>query len=119
MQIRTDLNIGGGRNIGVAQYTIDGNAGELVGVSGQASRPGTVNAPTNSIFDTIQTGNNPRTLDSEYKILSELATKLTPSSKGVVNLYSELAVCVSCNGVIDQFRQRFPGVTVNVFTGKP
>lgn len=119
VQIRTDLNIGGGRNIGVAQYTIDGNAGELVGVSGQASRPGTVNAPTNSIFNTIQTGNNPRTLDSEYKILSELATKLTSSSKGVVNLYSELPVCASCNGVIDQFRQRFPGVTVNVITGKP
>lgn len=119
VQIRADLSIGGGRNIAVAQYTIDGNAGELVGVSGQASRPGTVNAPKNSIFDTIQTGNNPRTLDSEYKILSELATKLTSSSKGVVNLYSELPVCASCNGVIDQFRQRFPGVTVNVITGKP
>lgn len=90
----------------------------MIGVSGKAAHPGAVNAPEIPIFDTIKTGSNPRTLDSEYKILSELATKLTPSSKGTVNLYSELPVCVSCNNVINQFMERFPGVKVNVVTGK-
>jgi filamentous hemagglutinin len=117
-QIREKLNVGAGRNIAVAQYSIDGENNELIGISGQALRPGTVGMPPEQIFDTIQTGNNPRTLDSEYKILSDLATKLTPSSQGVVNLYSELPVCVSCSGVISQFEQKFPGVKVNVTTGK-
>ncbi|WP_075255793.1 two-partner secretion domain-containing protein [Herbaspirillum camelliae] len=118
-EIRAELNIGGGRNVAVAQYSIDGATGELVGVSGQAARPGTVDAPAQQIFETIQTGNNSRTLDSEYKILSYLATKLNSASQGVVNLYSELPVCVSCSGVIDQFRQKFPNIVLNVTTGKP
>jgi len=117
-QVRADLNIGGGRNIAVAQYSIDGTTGELVGVSGQASRPGTVDAPAQQIFETIQTGNNPRTFDSEYKILSYLATKLNSASQGVVNLYSEIPVCVSCSGVIDQFRQKFPNIIVNITVGR-
>lgn len=119
VQVRSELNIGSGRNIAVAEYSIDGQSAELVGVSGLAKRPGTVDVPEKQVFDTIQTGNNPRTMDSEYKILSSLADKLTPSSQGVVNIYSELPVCVSCSGVISQFQQRFPGVIVNVKTGKP
>ncbi|WP_370868279.1 deaminase domain-containing protein [Pseudomonas sp. MWU12-2311] len=35
-----------------------------------------------------------------------------------MNLYSELPVCVSCSGVISQVEQKFPGVKVNVTTGK-
>ncbi|MGY2292074.1 hemagglutinin repeat-containing protein [Pseudomonas sp. SDO528_S397] len=119
LQVRSELNIGSGRNIAVAEYSIDGQSAELVGVSGLAKRPGTVDVPKTQVFDTIQTGNNPRTMDSEYKILSSLADKLTPSSQGVVNIYSELPVCVSCSGVISQFQQRFPGVIVKVETGKP
>ncbi|QAX84764.1 filamentous hemagglutinin [Pseudomonas sp. DTU12.3] len=119
VQVRSQLNIGSGRNIAVAEYSIDGRSAELVGVSGLAKRPGTVDVPEKQVFDTIQTGNNPRTMDSEYKILSNLADKLTPSSQGVVNIYSELPICVSCSGVISQFQQRFPGVIVNVETGKP
>jgi hypothetical protein len=118
-KIRCALKIGKGRNVAVAQYSIEGQSGELIGVSGKASRPGTVDAPANQIFDTIKTGNNPRTLDAEYKILSNLAEILNSSSRGVVNLYSELPVCVSCDGVIGQFQQRFPGVVVNVTTGTP
>lgn len=119
VQVRSELNIGSGRNIAVAEYSIDGRSAELVGVSGLAKRPGTVDVPEKQVFETIQTGNNPRTMDSEYKILSHLADKLTPSSQGVVNIYSELPVCVSCSGVISQFQQRFPGVVVKVETGRP
>lgn len=119
VQVRSELKIGSGRNIAVAEYSIDGQSAELVGVSGLAKHPGTVDVPEKQVFDTIQTVNNPRTMDSEYKILSSLADKLTPSSQGVVNIYSELPVCVSCSGVISQFQQRFPGVIVNVETGQP
>jgi len=119
VQVCSELNIGSGRNIAVAEYSIDGQSAELVGVSGLAKRPGTVDVPEKQVFDTIQTGNNTRAIDSEYKILSSLADKLTPSSQGVVNIYSELPVCVSCSGVISQFQQRFPSVIVNVEIGNP
>lgn len=118
-ELRQSLNVGGGRNLAVAQFEIDGATGELVGVSGQAARPGTVPSPTNRIFDTIQTGNNPRTLDAENKVLEQLAQQLNSTSRGVVNLHSELPVCVSCSNVITQFQKKFPGVVVNVTTGKP
>jgi len=118
-ELRQSLNVGGGRNLAVAQFEIDGATGELVGVSGQAARAGSVPSPTKHVFDTIQTGNNPRTLDAENKILEQLATQLKPTSQGVVNLHSELPVCVSCSSVITQFQQKFPAIVVNVTTGKP
>lgn len=57
MQVRSELNIGSGRNIAVAEYSIDGQSAELVGASGLAKRPGTVDVPEKQVFDTIQTGN--------------------------------------------------------------
>jgi len=91
----------------------------IVGVSGQATRPGTVPVPSDPVFETVQTGNNPRTFDAENKILENLAKQLGPDSKGVVYLHSELDICVSCSGVISQFQQKFPNITVIITTGRP
>jgi hypothetical protein len=86
--IRGNLDIGQKRNIAFAEFSIDGKAGELIGVSGKANRPGTVGIPENPRFETITTGNNPRTLDSEVKILENLSAQLSPGAKGTINLFS-------------------------------
>jgi hypothetical protein len=117
--LRQELGVGGGRNLAVAQYEIDGATGELVGVSGKAARPGTVPTPSDHVFETIQTGNNPRLFDAENKILEHLSGQLQPTSQGVIRLHSGLDVCVSCNSVIQQFQQKFPGIRIIVTTGKP
>ena len=42
--VRDALNVGSRRNVAVADYRIDGQSGRLASVSGQATRPGTVDA---------------------------------------------------------------------------
>ncbi|MFE7854099.1 polymorphic toxin-type HINT domain-containing protein [Streptomyces sp. NPDC057403] len=111
---RADPNnqVGGRRNIAVAQYDVDGGTGQLIGVSGSHPNPGSVGMPKNPIFDP-----SGRDSDSEWQVLEHLAKGLTPRSSGTVNLYSERDVCPSCQSVIRQFQERFPGVTINVTTG--
>ncbi|QXI31217.1 deaminase domain-containing protein [Pseudomonas vanderleydeniana] len=118
-EIRKQYELYPNRNVAVARFTIDGKSSELIGISGARERAGTVSAPVIKIFDTVRTGDNSRELDSEYKILSAMAADMTASSKGAVALYSELRLCVSCDGVVEQFRQRFPDVVVDVTTGRP
>ncbi|MFQ6397557.1 deaminase domain-containing protein [Nocardia sp. KC 131] len=44
----------------------------------------------------------------------------TPDSKGAIDLYTENEPCPACDNVIEQFRQRFPGVKLNVtYTNVP
>ena len=59
-----------------------------------------------------------RANDTEVKILESLADRLRPDSAGVVNLYTERPPCASCLDVIRQFREAFPGVTLNVTFGR-
>ncbi len=116
-QIRQEFSVGSKRNIAFAEYEVNGKKGELIGVSGNAERVGTVGVPENRIFDTITTGNNPRTLDSEVKILESLASKLSQQASGKVYLFSELPFCISCAGVIEQFKKRFPNIDVIIDHG--
>ncbi|WP_052344264.1 pre-toxin TG domain-containing protein [Bacillus ndiopicus] len=116
-QIRQELSVGSKRNIAFAEYEINGKKGELIGVSGNAERAGTVGVPEKRIFDTITTGNNPRTLDSEVKILENLASNLSQQASGKVYLFSELPFCISCSGVIEQFKKRFPNIDVIIDHG--
>lgn len=110
--------IGGTRNVAVAEYWIDGKAGELIAVSGSALRPGTVNPPTEPVFAAFDFDWD-RALDSEYKILEELAAELGTARplSGVVHIYSELPICASCSSVIQQFEDRY-GVEVLVAYGR-
>ncbi|MEF7497272.1 deaminase domain-containing protein [Lysinibacillus sphaericus] len=116
-QIRQEFNVGSKRNIAFAEYEINGKKGELIGVSGNADRVGTVGVPDKRIFDTITTGNNPRTLDSEVKILEDLSSSLSKDASGKIYLFSELPFCISCAGVIKQFKQRFPNIDIIIDHG--
>ena len=57
-----------------------------------------------------------RVVDAEYKILDNLAATLgnNRNASGSVTLFTELPTCASCTSVIDQFRRRYPNVTVNI-----
>ena len=58
-----------------------------------------------------------RRVDSEYKILSNLADQLGSNrqAKGQVTIFTERPACLSCLGVVDQFTKRYPNIKVNVF----
>jgi hypothetical protein len=60
----------------------------------------------------------PMDTDAEYKALSELGTRLLAAKPwcriGIVYLFTERAPCASCIGVITQFEQMFPLLSVVV-----
>lgn len=53
-----------------------------------------------------------RNVDSEYKILNDIANRLgdNPNVEGTVRLFTELAPCPSCMNVIKQFMERYSKV---------
>ncbi|NUR03993.1 MAG: hypothetical protein HOY79_48055 [Streptomyces sp.] len=108
----TTNGVGARRNVAVAQYEIDGQSGQLIGVSGDHPNPGAVGIPRNPIFNPGE-----RSSDSEWQVLENLAAKLSPGAKGTVNMFSDRPVRPSCKSVIQQFQERFPGVSINVTTG--
>lgn len=57
-----------------------------------------------------------RNIDSEYKILANLADRLGKkySAKGSVTIFTEKAASDSCLGVVKQFESRYPGVKVDI-----
>jgi RHS repeat-associated protein len=112
--VRQSLNVGAGRTIAMASYDVQGMTGQLVAVSGEALRVGTVALPDRLIFGTITTGNNARQAEAELKILEHLARRLPFGARGRITLTIERAPCYSCENVINQFRQLFPGVKLEV-----
>ncbi|WP_221323048.1 deaminase domain-containing protein [Actinoplanes sp. L3-i22] len=59
-------------------------------------------------------GKNNRDKDSEYKIFNFLANQYKGQDlHGDLIVYSELPICVSCGGVIDQFHKLFPHVNIH------
>lgn len=59
----------------------------------------------------------PRNIDSEYKILDNIADRLGDNTQvsGTVTILTEREACKSCLGAADQFRVRFPNVVVKIF----
>ena len=47
-----------------------------------------------------------------------LATRLNPASRGTSTVVSEIAVCLSCSGVIAQFQRMFPKAWTHVIVGE-
>lgn len=59
-----------------------------------------------------------RDVDTEFKILENVAQRLGPNSNvpGRIDLYTEKLTCPSCSSVIMDFRIRYPNIQLNVFT---
>lgn len=57
-----------------------------------------------------------RDVDTEYKILSDIQSKLgdNPSASGTIKLYTELEPWPSCQSVIEQFEEMYPNIDIEV-----
>jgi hypothetical protein len=59
--------------------------------------------------------------DAEYKVLSAIADNLDRLDEdpakinGNLNLYSELQPCQSCESVVEQFKEKFPQIDVEIY----
>lgn len=59
-----------------------------------------------------------RASDSGVKILENIAKDLPSDARGTISLYTERPPCLSCQGVIQAFQQRFPNVNLIVTHGQ-
>ena len=110
-------------NAAVAQINIDGlTTRKLIGHSQIDKAQGSFVGQGETKFESLKLPNKKgdlidRRVDSEYKILSNLADQLGSNrqAKGQVTIFTERPACLSCLGVVDQFIKRYPNIKVNVF----
>lgn len=117
-QVKAGLAAGANTNVAKARIDIEGVERELLAVSGEKSPSGTVGISEDPIFETRFVDHD-RRLDSEAKILEAIAKKLGKNHdcQGSITLLSERPCCPSCLGVIQQFKKRYPNVSLQVYTG--
>jgi filamentous hemagglutinin len=123
-QLPSDLRRSG--NMAAADIHVDGVPSELAAHSSindpsPALQAEGVVGRSSGIFDTFNVPNRqgdmiPRAQDSETKILDSVALRLGghTSATGTINIFTELAACDSCEGVVRQFETRYPGIAVNI-----
>lgn len=68
-------------------------------------------------FNTLEIGHD-RKVDSEAKLFEYLADIAEDGELHSVNMLSERCMCDSCRGVMEQFQERYPNVTINVVSGR-
>jgi hypothetical protein len=103
---------------------IDGQAKSIIKKSG-AEEPGEPQIFTASNVPSNPGGNSwLRNVDSEYKMLNQLAADLGgvsgntyPSKTGTLYIASDLEYCISCVGVIHEFNQMFPNIDLILVDG--
>lgn len=117
-RIRKELGVSTYKNIAVVEFQIGDDRDELIAVSGQSTRPGTVGLPKKQpLFETFEVPpGHSRGYDSEYKLLEEVGSRYfqTPEVRGNLNLWTERVPCDSCLYVIEQFRRLFPNIRLTV-----
>ena len=59
-----------------------------------------------------------RDFDTEVLLLENIANGLPSDSTGTIRLFTEKPPCASCGGVIDQFRLAYPGIKLQIVTGR-
>ena len=60
-----------------------------------------------------------RNKDAEYQLFSNIADRLGNNYQaiGKVDIYTEKPVCASCFGVVQQFKSRYPNITIKIIDG--
>lgn len=69
-------------------------------------------------FKTIEVGSHSREMDSEAKLFEYAADIAKDGKEHTINMLSEKCMCDSCLGVMKQFKNKYPNVTVNVVSNK-
>lgn len=77
--------------------------------------------PQKEIFPCTPEPNNlgsmvDRNIDTEYKILTEIAEKLgdNPNATGKIKLFTERAPCNSCSNVIELFSKKYQRIEIEI-----
>ncbi|NGP57905.1 hypothetical protein FLT15_05710 [Paenibacillus thiaminolyticus] len=64
-------------------------------------------------------GSYSRKWDTEFKILEDITDQLKGlkphQQKGRIDLYTDREPCASCSPIIEQFKEKFPNIEVNVY----
>jgi hypothetical protein len=111
--LRKQYNLGKWRNVAYARENITtGKPNELFAASGE-NTPRNFEVPSASDRQfTTEIVVWDRYWDSEVTILEYIASKASPDETGTIFLFSEGEICPSCRGVIDQFGDAFPNITL-------
>jgi hypothetical protein len=104
--------VGPQRNLGIAVVEIQGKPAVVYkAFSGPAHLKGFEDGTSKADF--LQPSVE-REHDSEAKILSDLAEILPLGAHGKITLYTERIPCASCSLVIRNFKNRYPGIDIEV-----
>jgi RHS repeat-associated protein len=110
--------VAGRRTVAVTRYDINGRQSDWTpAVSGEVNPSGSVPLPANTRFNPVGPNGEFRPLDAERKLLEDIANQFPADATGRIDLYSERMPCGACSSVIDQFRQAFPNIELNVTYG--
>lgn len=69
-------------------------------------------------FITFKVGSRDAHFDTEAKLFEYLADISEDGKEHAINLLSEKCMCESCLGVMRQFKERYPNVTINATSTK-
>ena len=70
-------------------------------------------------YQVLDLGDNiKRRFDTEVKFLEFVSKKKDPKDAFEITILSEKHICKSCEGVVEQFKKRYPNATVNIISGK-
>ncbi len=69
------------------------------------------------VFDTSVVKDFDREVDTESKILEEIASQLgnNRDATGTIDLFTTREPCASCRGVMSQFMDRYPNIEINIY----
>lgn len=123
MDVRAGLpsNLKRSGNVAVAEIDIPGIPKQMAahsqvsdagkGLIGSGSGNFVAQSVPNKAGDMVYRG-----IDTEYKILDNIADQLgsNTSARGTVNILTEKAACASCLNVAEQFKAKYPNITVNI-----
>lgn len=70
------------------------------------------------LFETKVIGTHDREVDSEYKLFELANLQITDNDEHELFMLSEMQLCESCKGVMEQFMLRHPNVKVSVVSTK-
>lgn len=113
-------------NLGIME--LDGKTYVASSAVDKAEDPGYINfkgdkdmivlKPESPNFKTREVGTHNRDVDSEYKLLEHAAEIAKDGKPHKIELLSEKAMCESCQGVLEQFKEKYPNVEISVVSHK-
>ncbi len=112
-------------NMAIAEINIPGVPSELKAFSrvnyaaDMGADQGFTLLKSQRVFNTLEIDGYDRAVDTEAKILEEIASRLgnNPNATGTIQLLTENPPCASCQSVFQQFRQRYPNIQLKILDG--